>query len=685
MTRDVPLIHPKDNLGQGVALLRWTKLDALPVVDEEGLLIGIFTKSNVLDAFLAGADPSEAILQYFTRQVVTVEADTPYCEVEQRAKQSSVGTGVVIDKEGKVLGIFTKVDMIMALFREAEQLAVELNTVYQAMPNGIIVVDRNNLILQINPSGEKILDMRQKALKGRLFNSVFSSLDLSGVLNQSQHLVGVQTQLNQVTVICNISPLGEGSGAVIVFQALTDFDQVSLELDSTKRLYETLLTVTNIAYEAIFVVDDQGRITLVNEAACRFFGKREKELLQQPVEQVMENTRLLRTLKTGMAETNEIQVIHGRPYIVSRLPIVRQGKIIGAVGKIVFQKLEEAKEVAERLAQMDSELKFYKEKAGATKLAITFNQIVTVSQNMRCLKQEAEVAARGSSTIMLTGESGTGKELFAEAIHQASPRRKSHYVKVNCAAVPENLLESEFFGYASGAFTGAQRGGKAGKIAIANGGTLFLDEIGDMSFNLQSKLLRVLEHKSFEPVGSNESLEVDVRIIAATNKDLVRKVENGDFRSDLYYRLNVINFHLIPLKDRLEDIIPLVHVFLERLNQDFGKQITDVSPAVLKVLLSHRWPGNVRELKNVIERAVNFASGGRLELEDLPFYLREQKLEVSLSSTKGWNLENAHEHLDKETLEKALLKMKGNKSEVARLLGISRSWLYEKMRRYDMK
>ncbi|OLN29840.1 sigma-54-dependent Fis family transcriptional regulator [Desulfosporosinus metallidurans] len=684
MTRDVPLLHPKDNLGQGVALLRWTKLDALPVVDEDGLLIGIFTKANVLDAFLAGAESSEAIQQHFNRQVVTVEANTPYWEVEQRVKQSSVGTGVVVDKEGKALGIFTKVDMIMALFQEAEQLAVELNTVYQAMPNGIIVVDRNNRIQQMNLSGEKILDLKQEAIKGCLFGSVFPSLDLSGVLKQSQHLVGVQTQMNKVTVLCNISPVGEVAGAVIVFQALTDFDQVAQELDATKRLYETLLTVTNIAYEAIFVVDDQGKITLVNEAACRFFGKREKELLQRPVDQVIENTRILRTLKTGMAETNEIQVINGRVYIVSRLPIVRQGKIIGAVGKIVFQKLEEVKDVAERLAQMDHELKFYKEKAGAARLAVTFNQIVTVSQDMRCLKQGAEMAARGNSTIMLTGESGTGKELFAEAIHQASPRRKGPYVKVNCAAVPENLLESEFFGYASGAFTGAQRGGKAGKFAIANGGTLFLDEIGDMSFNLQSKLLRVLEDKSFEPVGSNESIKVDVRIIAATNKDLIRKVECGDFRSDLYYRLNVIHFHIIPMCDRLEDVIPLVHVFLERLNQDFGKQITGISPDVLKILVGHRWPGNVRELKNVIERAVNFASGEMLELEDLPFYLREQKLEVSLPSAKVWNLENAHEHLDKETLEKALLKMKGNKSEVARLLGISRSWLYEKMRRYDI-
>ncbi|EHQ90791.1 sigma-54-dependent Fis family transcriptional regulator [Desulfosporosinus youngiae] len=685
MTRDVPLLHLQDNLRRGVELLRWTKLDALPVVDKDGFLIGIFTKANVLDAFLAGADSSEIIERHYNTQVVTVEADIPYQEVEQQAKQTSVGTGVVVDKEGKVLGIFTKVDMIIALFREAEQQANKINTVYQAMPNGIIVVDQDNRIQQINPAGEKILGLKQEVIKEQLFNRVISGLDLDSVLRQSQYLVGVQTEMNQVTVLCNISPLGQMAGAVIVFQALTDLDQVALELDATKRLYETLLTVTNIAYEAIFVVDDQGKITLANEAACQFFGKRENELLQKPIDQVIENTRLLRTLKTGMAETNEIQVIYGRPYIVSRLPIVRQGKIIGAVGKITFQKLDEVKEVAQRLAQLDLELNYYKEQIGSARGPVTFNQIITVNQDMRRLKQEAEIAARGNSTIMLTGESGTGKELFAEAIHRASPHRNGPYVKVNCAAVPENLLESEFFGYAGGAFTGAQKGGKAGKFAVADGGTLFLDEIGDMSLNLQSKLLRVLEDRSFEPIGSNESVKADVRIIAATNKDLTEKVARGEFRSDLYYRLNVISFRLIPIRNRSEDIIPLVHVFLERLNQDFGKRILGVSPEVEKILIAHRWPGNVRELKNVIERAVNFAAGELLERADLPFYLREERQGPPLFLTKDWNLENAREHLDKETLEKALLEMNGNKSEVARLLGISRSWLYEKMRRYDIK
>lgn len=690
MTRDVPLLRPDDTLEQGVKLLRKTKLDGLPVVDARGALAGIFTKANMMDAYLAGAGTSEPLENYFSRKVGTVHVDTPYPEVEKIVKNSPMGTGVVVGDQENVLGIFTKVDMIMALLKESKKLSAQLNTVYNEMHNGVIVIDKNSRIRLINKSGEKILGLEPDKVNGSLFGNIFPDLDLTPVLKDSRLIIGVKEKLNGIKTLCNISPIVEDStvaGAIIIFQALTDLDQVASELESTKRLYETLSTVLNIAYEAIIVVDDQGKTLLVNEAACRFFGKKESDLLNRPVNRLVENTRLLRTLKTGMAETNEIEVIGGHPYIASSMPIVRNGKIIGAVGKIVYRQLEEVKELAERLAQADRELSYYKEKAGSNRNNVTFDRIVTVSKEMRRLKQEAAVAARGNSTVLLTGESGTGKDLFAEAVHNASPRRKGPFVKINCAAVPENLLESEFFGYAPGAFTGAQKGGKSGKFAVADGGTLFLDEIGDMSRNLQSKLLRVLQDKCFEPVGSNETVKVDVRIISATNQDLMQKVESGEFRQDLYYRLNVINFKIIPLRYRPEDIIPLVHMFLEEFNKAFGTGIEDISLEVRKILFAHHWPGNVRELKNVVERAVNFSTGSVLEMESLPFYLREQKDKIYASHSeqdRKTSMVQREDHIDRETMLQVLRQVKGNKSEAARLLGISRSWLYEKMRRYGI-
>lgn len=689
MTRDVPLLHSDSTLKQGVRILRQTKLDGLPVVDAQGNLVGIFTKANLMDAYLAGAKSSEPLERHYNRQVGTIHVDTPYPEIEKVVKSSPVGTGVVIDDQGKVLGIFTKVDMIMALFKESEKLAAQLNTVYNEMHNGVIVIDKNRKIRLINRSGEKMLGLRQEKIKGCLFGDILPDIDMTSVFKDSQIIIGVKQKLNGINTLCNISPIVNENGvtgAVIIFQALTDLDRVASELEAAKRLYETLLTVLNIAYEAIIVVDEHEKIFMVNEAACRFLGKQESDLLNKPVNRIIENIKLTSTLKTGMAETNQIQVIGGRPYIVSCIPIIRAGKVIGAVGRIVFQRLEEVKELAERLAQMDQELSYYKERSQKIPNTVTFDWIVSVNREMRRLKQEAEVAARGGSTILLTGESGTGKELFAEAIHNASPRRKGPYVKINCAAVPENLLESEFFGYAPGAFTGAQKGGKPGKFAVADGGTLFLDEIGDMSRNLQSKLLRVLQDKCFEPVGSNVTIKVGVRIIAATNQDLLQKVRLGEFRQDLYYRLNVINLKIVPLRYRPEDIIPLVHVFLEEFSKTFGIQIDDISLEARKILLSHHWPGNVRELKNVIERAVNFSTGPTLEVEGLPFYLREQRERSYIQPAPGrsYPAPQRVDNIDRETLLEVLQKVKGNKSEAAKVLGISRSWLYEKMRRYNI-
>ena len=689
MTRDVPCLHSRDTLEKAVRLLRKTKLDGLPVVDQTDRLVGIFTKANMMDAYLAEVEKTAYLEQYFNREVVTVDVSTDLSEFEGIVKNSPVGTGVVINKQRDILGVFTKVDMIMALFKEAEQLVSRLNTVYNGMHNGIIVVDNRNCIQLINSAGEKMLGLEEQIIKGCSFTGIFPNIDLTPVFAESHLIVGVKEKLNGIKTLCNISPIVQDTGvagAIIIFQALTDLDQVASELEATKRLYETLLTVLNIAYEAIIVIDDKGKIVLVNEAACNFFDKRESLLLNKPVDQVIENTMLPRTLKTGMSETNEVQVIGGRTYIVSRMPIIRAGKVIGAVGKIIYQRLEEVKVVAEKLAQMEHELTYYMEKAGQVPNIVTFDHIITINKAMCKLKQEAELVARGTSTVMLNGESGTGKELFAEAIHNASPRRRGPYVKVNCAAIPENLLESEFFGYAPGAFTGAQKDGKLGKFAAADGGTLFLDEIGDMSPNLQSKLLRVLESKCFEPVGSNRTIHVDIRVIAATNQDLLCKVEEREFRSDLYYRLNVVNFKLLPLRDRSEDIIPLVQVLLEKLNLNFGIAIQDVSEEVRYVLSAHTWPGNVRELKNVIERAVNFSTGPILQVQSLPAYLVE-----GLDRNKPFQFKKILARassedlpLDKETILRILHKVKGNKSEAAKELGISRSWLYEKMRWYDI-
>lgn len=297
---------------------------------------------------------------------------------------------------------------------------------------------------------------------------------------------------------------------------------------------------------------------------------------------------------------------------------------------------------------------------------------------MEKLKKSAAKAAKGRSTVLIRGESGTGKELFAHAIHNSSARSEGKFVVVNCAAIPEDLLESEFFGYEEGAFTGAKQRGKIGKFDLANGGTLFLDEIGDMSLSLQAKLLRVLQEREFYRVGGNVRVKVDVRIIAATNRNLEEMVRQGEFREDLYYRLNVISLNIPPLRDRVQDVEYLITELMKELNSMLGTSITGISSQAKTALLRYEWPGNVRELRNVLERAMTFAEHGKIQSEDLPDYLLSQ-----LSSPLIEQISLA-EDAELGAIRKALSQTNGNKAKAAKLLGISRSGLYEKIKKYQL-
>ena len=312
-----------------------------------------------------------------------------------------------------------------------------------------------------------------------------------------------------------------------------------------------------------------------------------------------------------------------------------------------------------------------------------FHQIVTADPAFRQIIDEAEIVSRGTSNILITGESGTGKELIAQAIHRGSGYRTGPLVKVNCAAIPDSLMESEFFGYAPGAFTGASRAGKKGKLAMADGGTLFLDEIADLPLALQGKLLRVIQDKCFEPIGSNTPQKIDARFIAATNRDLEELVIQGRFLPDLFYRLNVIHLHIPPLRERRRDIDLLVQYFLDKYNRIFRTNVQNVSAEVREIFYDHDWPGNVRELENVIERGINFARGDVIERHDLPQYLREKTHcpHARTESPPGRHmLKSSREHHEREIVLRALEQARGNKAQAARLLGISRSWLYEKIK-----
>jgi PAS domain S-box-containing protein len=441
-----------------------------------------------------------------------------------------------------------------------------------------------------------------------------------------------------------------------------------------KKLFE-------LAYDGIVVVDAKGIITLISKAYTDFLGISVEDAVGKHVSEIIENTRLPVALKTGKKEEAQLQLIKGNYMIASRYPLIKDGQIIGAIGKILFKNISELNVLHKRINSLQNQLKALQAKAGeAGQAKYSFSNIIGESDKILLAKTLAEKGALTDSSILLLGESGTGKELFAHAIHQDSSRALKPFVKINCAAIPRELLESELFGYEGGAFTGALKGGKVGKFEIADGGTLFLDEIGDMPISMQAKLLRVLQEKEIEKIGAKYPLNINVRIIAATNKNLEELTEEGKFRTDLFYRLNVFGIKIPPLRERPEDIDVLVPYLLNKICSRIGKYADNISLEASKQLNKYSWPGNIRELENVLERAVNLiGKEGIIEPRHLP-----ERVSGQIFSEKIVSLKDTIEHTEKISIEKALNAARGNKAKAARLLGISRSNLYERLSKLNM-
>lgn len=439
------------------------------------------------------------------------------------------------------------------------------------------------------------------------------------------------------------------------------------------REMETIIEQGN---DGLVLVDEEGKINFVNQKMLELFSCSKEDLLGQSIDQRLPQLKLKEAMKTGRPDVFGWFEENGILYQVHRLPVLKDGKVTGVIGKVVFRHLDQMGELFEKLDRKKDSKRIEKHQPDTARF--TWKHMISSDPEVERLKRCAKKAAKGDSTILIRGESGTGKELIAHAIHRDSRRRNGPFITINCAAVPEHLMEAEFFGYNEGAFTGAGKKGKPGKLELADGGTLFLDEIGDMSLKLQAKLLRVFEEKSFYRVGGTRRIYTDVRIIAATNQSLEEMMEKGAFREDLFYRLNVIAFKIPPLRKRKQDILPICRQFIKELNQKRMTSITGMTPEVIRALMNYDWPGNVRELKNVLERAMIFAEHGSIRLEDLPAFLRDNK-HTSWKQERGL-LEQA----EKNAIRQALYQTEGNKVRAARLLGVSRSVLYEKLKKYQL-
>lgn len=432
--------------------------------------------------------------------------------------------------------------------------------------------------------------------------------------------------------------------------------------------------------DGFLTIDNKGILTYINQTGADILGIDREKSIGKPVSELVDfEPVILDVIRTGKGYVDKEFIMtnnkNGMKYhfIKTATPIRDdEGNIIGAIDN--FKKITRVHKMMRKL--VGNYAKF------------TFDDIVGSSEKMRECIRLAKIAARSSSNVLIYGESGTGKELLVQSIHNASNRKNESLVSINCAAIPSELIESELFGYEGGAFTGALKNGQIGKFELANGGTIFLDEIGDMPLHMQAKLLRVLQENQLVRVGGKDVIDIDVRIISATNKDLLKECKKGNFREDLYYRLNVLYIVVPPLRERKEDIEELVYHFINKINIKIGRNIKGVSPEVIDCFMKYDWPGNVRELENTVERAMNICSGEIIQLSDIAnFY----EMNIANKNNKIEEIKDSSniriislEEVEKEAIKNALIVTKGNISQAASALKITRNTLYNKMKKYGL-
>ena len=446
-----------------------------------------------------------------------------------------------------------------------------------------------------------------------------------------------------------------------------------------------LLDILNSIHESILIIDADTQVCYVNDSYLKMFGIQREKIIGRHLAKFEPLARIYEVLRSGVALTGDISHIHSAQLDVCAdiVPLFHDGQIVGALALMKnMTELVQTNQELEHFKRLSAHLQ--NELSRKDDLPPAFRKVYGHS---RALVEELRMAARAATSeasICIMGESGVGKEVVAEAIHASSGRAGGPLVKINCAAIPENLLESELFGYEAGAFTGARAGGKPGKFELAEGGTLFLDEIGEMPLSMQVKLLRALQEREVTRVGGTKVIKLNFRLLTATNRDLGVMVAEGTFREDLYYRINVISLNLPSLRERREDIGVYASLFLEELGRQYGKEYR-ISPEALDLLTRYAWPGNVRELKNCMERAAILAPGELITTEQLPAKIvQNSAMQAPRAYAEPCKLKELLERTEREAIESALQLCGNNRSRAMEMLGISRRNFYQKLEKYNL-
>ena len=574
---------------------------------------------------------------------------------------------------------------------EDEEITCSFNQVVMYLYNPVILFNKEGYITFFNKMAEEMIGIKADQAVGSIITNIVPQIELLNGLTDDK-FKQLKFSIAHNTFIINRSSIHNKKGSTIgfsaVFHDISVRECLSSDLQLSKEYNEELESIINACSDGIYISDGKGVGIKVNKAYELMTGitndiAEGKHLTDAIKEGYVNESVTLQVIEEKRAKTIRQKIRGNKDVLVTGNPIKdRKGEIIRVVTTVrditeINRLNNEIIEIKEKNEEYLSEINLLREQ----QLRIG-DDVVAKSISMRNIVRTSLQVAKFESTCLLLGESGVGKDVVARLIHSSSPRSAHKFIKLNCGAIPKDLLEAELFGYETGAFSGARKGGKPGMFQLANNGTIFLDEIGELPLELQVKLLQVIQDREVIRIGGTESIELDVRIIAATNRNLEKMVKSGLFRKDLYYRLNIVPIAIPPLRERQEDIIPLIELYLAKINDKYKKN-SYFSPEVLNRLLNYNWPGNIRELKNIIERMVVVSPYEMLTIEYLPNQIIEAENKIFIEKITSNKIKDATQELEKHLIIKAIRKNKSLRKS-AEYLGVNESTISRKVKKYNI-
>ena len=689
-----PVLRCSHSVDEAIAIFGQVPYFSLPVQDENGTYQGMICVRTLL----------------FAAEVLRVKGEIASGLTQLKAQQLSTRHDLIdlsiyndvvpfVDAAGKLVGFMRAKLIGRKTSRFFRQIAELERKILEASHNGILAIDSEGKVTLYNPAAERILGRKREEVIGRHIADLDPNMGMMDALNQMSPMTGVRTKINGVSILANRTPLiyeGECVGAMSVFLDLSEYDFVCSQLQSSNSVVKELDAIFENSYDGFYIADNKGRVTRVNSAWEKICGFPRAEILGKTAHELVDSKWYDKSAAVAALEQRKTVTL-----LVNILEGPRKGNQVMATGTPMFDDNGELVQIVVNVRDMTDLERLQRQLEATVELnqryvseleqirlqQLKMEDLVAKSPAMQRVVEMAARIATVDSTLLIMGESGVGKEVITNKIHSLSRRKNQPFIKLNCGAIPENLLESELFGYAGGAFTGAKKEGKPGMFELASGGTLFLDEIGELPLGLQVKLLRVLQEKTLTRVGGVKPISVDVRVIAATNKDVPTLVKAGAFRDDLYYRLNVFGIQIPPLRQRREDIPPLLHEMLRKVNQKYSMQ-KRFSTAAVERLVNYDWPGNVREMENLVERLVVLVNEPYIDPCHLPETM-QGKIETVVDGSEAVVLnrvvpyKQAVEELEALLLERAFGEH-GSTRKVARVLEVNQSTIVRKMKQYQI-